>query len=668
MFRLPVILLLLSFSSTASFSEPLLALRWSSESQLQLLAQSTAAVRFVAPGVALVEAGARLQRQLRAAGMEVAATDVAAAGESYFLIDHLHFPLPAGQQLVYADPRGWGLTRIADDNFATAHDEQLFLYPLPETYALQGWLSPPRLKAALPAAAGIDELIAEVDEDRLRAHVESLSLIDPDAGSVAGNIRTRFARRRDTLASTRYIQEQLTAVLGDDVVRTQEFRPSASDSLMYNVVGELRGSDPDAGYYVICAHYDAIGTRSRGSWDWRTDTAPGADDNASGVALVLESARLLAQRQFPWSVRFIAWSGEELGLWGSRHYARLAEAEDHRILGVLNFDMIGFNDLADRLELVGNPQSRWLVELMRDANARYEVGLRIDVLEDSFAGLSDHAPFWARGYDAVLGIENYLPTDSTTVGVRDGLYRLNSQYHSVVDLPDSINWELVARVTRLTVAALAQFGIAESAPGERPNLVVFQGDLMGDPADDLRVRVSNIGAAPTLSPYRVRVSRCRADSSACEIIFDAERADPLAAGGADDITVPWQRFGDTVFFVEVDPDDVIAETSESDNRAFQGVRLVPSAGIAVYPNPYSPRRDGFVSFSGVPLFARVHLASLSGDVVWTGREEEQGQLTNEVRWRGVTNGGFEINSGIYLYSVRTFAGRELQRGKVAIVR
>ena len=58
------------------------------------------------------------------------------------------------------------------------------------------------------------------------------------------------------------------------------------DSTAFNVIGTLPGSDPQAGYYIICAHYDATAVRSRG-WDWRNDPAPGADDNASGVALVL---------------------------------------------------------------------------------------------------------------------------------------------------------------------------------------------------------------------------------------------------------------------------------------------------------------------------------------------------------------------------------------------
>ena len=326
--------------------------------------------------------------------------------------------------------------------------------------------------------------------------------------------------------------------------------------------------------------------------------------------------------------------------------------------------MIGFNDLHDRIELVSNPESLWLVDLMRSANERYGIGLRVDLLEDRYAGLSDHAPFWARGYDAILGIENYLPTDSTTAGVRDGVYRLNTQYHTLRDVPDSLNWELVAGVTRLTVATLAQFGTGDSLP----NLMVAGGDLKGDAEDNLRVRVANVGSAPLEGAFRVRVSRCAADSTGCRVVFDERRPGPLAAGAVDDVTFPWHRFGEMVFLVEVDPEGEIEEASESDNRAFQNVRLIPADRIVVYPNPFAPQQDEYLAFSGVPLFSRVQIASLDGELLWTGREEAQNDLSNEIRWRGVNEAGFIVGSGVYIYSIRDEDGELLRRDKIAVLR
>ena len=656
--------LILCLLTGAGSARELLVLRWSQPSELAALDTERLVTRYIGPGIAVVEADSAALPLIAGLGFDIAASGTAGAGEAWYLSDHLHFPLPPGQELLYLDRRGWGLSKIGKADFGRVHDDQIFLYPLPDRFALDGRVPAPRAKRAAPAAAaGVEEVIAEVDVERLRDDIERLSLIDPSRGSVEENLHTRFARRPETFESTRYIREQLAAVLGDDAVRLQEFTISEGDSVMYNVIGELSGTDPEAGYYIVCAHYDAIGTRSR-DWDWRTDPAPGADDNATGVALVIESARVLADRQFPWSVRFIAWSGEELGLWGSRHYAAEALAGDERILGVFNFDMIGFNDLHDRIELVSNPESLWLADLMRSANERYGIGLRVDLLEDRYAGLSDHAPFWARGYDAILGIENYLPFDSTTAGVRDGVYRLNTQYHTVRDVPDSLNWELVAGVTRLTVATLAQFGTGDSLP----NLMVSGGDLKGDMEDNLRVRVANIGAAALEKAYRVRVSRCAEDSTGCRVVFDERRPGPLAAGAVDDVSVPWQRFGEMVFLVEVDPDSEIEESSESDNRTFQTIRLIPSRSIVVYPNPFAPRQDKYLAFSGLPLFSRVQIASLDGELLWTGREEAQNDLSNEIRWRGVNEAGFIVGSGVYIYSIRDENGELMRRDKIAVLR
>lgn len=660
-------------------AESLAGIRVSADTDLAILANPAIQLRYVAPGVALVDATARGISHLADHGIEPFFVDGAVAGEHYFLSDHLHEPLSEHATLIYRDPVGWALLRLPLNRFGQVWADNHFLSPLPERYDTRGLFATSAKPLRVAQSAAVAELIDEVDESSLRAHVENLALIDPQRGSVAGNVRTRFAFREETFESTEYIRAQLASALGESAVTLQEFpgnpfrvssrvtdfQPVNDAIPMYNVIGEHAGTDPEAGYYIVCAHYDAIGTRTRGGWNWRHDPAPGADDNATGVALVLESARLLSTRSFPWSIRFIAWSGEELGLWGSQHYAEIARQRDHRILGVLNFDMVGFNDVTDRLELVGNPASQWLVGLLDDANERYDVGLTIAVLNDRFAGLSDHAPFWARGYDAILGIENYLPTDSTSTGVRAGMYRLNSQYHSVTDVPDSINWELVGRVTRLTVATLAQFG-----SDGLPNLAVFSGDARGNGDDDLTIRVSNIGPAHLDGGYRVQVSRCAADSTGCSIFFDAQRPGSLPAGGVDDITVAWDRVGEAVVLVHVDPEDQLVEASEEDNVSFIDLRVVPENTIAVYPNPYHTGRDPFVAFSGVALSsAEITISTLSGEVVWSELERRSPlDQINEVRWNGVNDDGLLVGSGVYLYTIRGRDGSLLHQNKIAVIR
>ena len=570
---------------------------------------------------------------------------------------------------------------------ARLHEAPHFLWPLPTSYSLDGWLDAPQRapKALQTASPAVAALIEGVAAERLQAHVEALALKDPALGSVPGNIRSRFAVHPELLESTEYIRSQLAAALSDEAVELHAFPidsrrvvshtsrrgnegPAPSDTTAYNVIGTLAGTDSEAGYYIVCAHYDATGTRSAGGWDWQRDPAPGADDNASGVALVLESAKLLAGQRFPWSILFIAWSGEELGLLGSQAYAVLAADREDPILGVLNFDMIGFNDLQQRLELVTNPGSRWLGDQMASVAERYSIGLNIDLLEDGGARLSDHAPFWSRGYDAILGIENYLPTDSTTYGVREGRYRINSQYHSVVDLPDSLNWELVRRTTQLAVATLAEYGLGEGTP----NLAVFTGDLSSDRADDLRVRVSNIGLGAVASSFAVQVSQCALDSSQCEVIHRAKAPEGLAPGASAELRIPWQRFGEMVFLIEVDAEGQIGEVSEADNRVFQRLRLVPQSKIAVFPNPLLIG-SGVLRFSGVPLKSAVRVFGPAGELVWEAIEDDDAQrrlgaVANEVLWYGVNHANTLVGNGVYIYTIHSPEGTLLMRDKIAVVR
>lgn len=676
----------LFFLSSALANQPLVGVSWNAPSELTAIAALSEQVRYVARSVAFVEASENAVEEFTKRGFAILCLDRPQANDRYFVADHLHFPLPQGIELVFDGGGEWALLRVGPT--ARLHEAPHFLWPLPNNYSLKGWLDAPRRapKALQTASPAVAALIEEVAAERLQAHVEALALKDPALGSVPGNIRSRFAVHPEILESTEYIRSQLAAVLGDGAVELHSFPidsqrvishtsrrgnqgKAPSDTTAYNVIGTLAGIDPEAGYYIVCAHYDATGVRSAGGWDWQRDPAPGADDNASGVALVLESARLLAGQQFPWSIHFIAWSGEELGLLGSQAYADLAAERADNILGVLNFDMIGFNDLQQRLEVVTNPGSQWLATEMGAVAERYGIGLAIDVFEDAGSRISDHAPFWMWGYDAIVGIENHMPSDTTTYGVREGVYRINSQYHTVVDLPDSINWELVRRTTQLAVATLAQYGLGEGMP----NLAVFTGDLRSDRADDLRVRVNNIGLGAVASSFSVQISQCALDSSQCEVIHRAHTPEELAPGASAELHIPWQRFGEMVFLIEVDAEGQIGEVSEADNRVFQRLRLVPQSKIAVFPNPFRLGNGSALRFSGVPLKAAVRIFGPAGDLVWEAIEDDNAQrrlgaLANEVLWYGVNHTNIPVGNGVYIYAIHSPEGTLLMRDKIAVVR
>ena len=149
------------------------------------------------------------------------------------------------------------------------------------------------------------------------------------------------------------------------------------------------------------------------------------------------------------------------------------------------------------------------------------------------------------------------------------------------------------------MATLAQYAL-EDGPA---NLVVSPGDISTDPDDNLRVRVGNAGIRRIDMPYRVRVSQCQDDSTACVEVYNELQTEPLEPGGVHYVAVEWDRWGELLFHLEVDPGQEIQESNENDNQAFQSVRLVPQTDIKVWPNPYT--REGLLRFSGVPLKARV---------------------------------------------------------------
>jgi hypothetical protein len=671
-------LLVTAWPATPATGQMLLVYGYGSAQEMATVTAMATRVRYVTAHRLLVEGTPATVAALAAAGLAPLCRDVPAADEGYYLEPACHHADEVSAGLIYRDAAGWALYRLRADDPGQALPH--FRLPLPERFDPRGWQvrgSRPRL-AATGSTAVVAEALARVDLARLQRDVRALALRDPAAPSAPANLRTRFTVHDDTYGATEYLRRELATALGDSAVGVRPFPvdpnrlsahvhgqggPLPASPRGYNVVGVLPGSDPTAGCYVICAHYDATGVRTPG-WNWATDPAPGADDNGTGAALVLETARVLAGQTFPWSIRFVEFSGEELGLLGSRAFAEAMADSQQAVLGVLNFDMFGCNGLVDRIEVATNPGSRWLAELMASAAEQYGLNLRVDILEDDAARLSDHASFWARGYDAILAIENYLPTDASTAGVRQGLYRVNRQYHTVLDVPDSITWSMVHKTTQLAVATLAQFATGDG----QPNLAVFPGDVTARTPDSLTVHVSNIGRSPVIGSFGVRLSRCADDTTDCVPVHAGTISGGLPAGSAADLGFPWHLLGEQTFRLEVDTENAVAEEQESDNQAVQRLLVQPLNRVAVYPNPFVPARTPFVTFTGLPTRARVHIRTLGGQPVWTGAEERQGTLSREVRWQGDNAAGYTVGSGVYWYQITTYEGDVLVSDKLAVVR
>ncbi|MCU0595157.1 MAG: M28 family peptidase, partial [Desulfobacterota bacterium] len=167
-----------------------------------------------------------------------------------------------------------------------------------------------------------------------------------------------------------------------------------SSKTYYNVVGVQPGAVRPNDIYILGAHYDSVNN-------------PGADDNASGVAAVMEAARILSTFEFDATLVYIAFDREEQGLVGSTSYAN-KHASDN-ILGMISFDMIAYNPAGANHNTLriydGDGTDDPIMQEMLDSFNALGYGRGITAVDSGSIGQSDHAPFDQRGFEAVLLIE-----------------------------------------------------------------------------------------------------------------------------------------------------------------------------------------------------------------------------------------------------------------------
>jgi Zn-dependent M28 family amino/carboxypeptidase len=274
--------------------------------------------------------------------------------------------------------------------------------------------------------------------DRLVAHV----------GILAGTIGERNLWRYPALsAAADYIEETLAG---------QGYRPAdepfaSGGERVRNIVAVLPGRSVPEEIVLVGAHYDTV------------SGSPGANDNGSGVAALLELARLLAGRELPRTVRFVAFVNEEAPFFatdemGSLVHARGASARGERIRAMLSLETIGwysdrpgsqhypfplkyfYPDRANFIGFVGNLGSRALVRRALGSFRRHahfpSEGAAVPASIEG-VGWSDHWAFWQAGYDAIM--------------VTDTAFFRYAHYHGADDTPDKVDYDRTARV----VAGLA---------------------------------------------------------------------------------------------------------------------------------------------------------------------------------------------------------------------
>jgi hypothetical protein len=264
-----------------------------------------------------------------------------------------------------------------------------------------------------PIASAVRAVVNEASVSRVFSYEKALFEFDSKHISQPGNKRAS-SYLFDTYKSFGYEPEyqwfEVRSALGGQTA---------------NVVATLKGTVNPELVYVVSSHYDSVAG------------GPGADDNSSGTAALLEAARLLAKRPQPATIVFASFTGEESGLLGSREFVRRATAGNVRVVGALNNDMIGWaND--NRLDNTIRYSNRGIRDIQHAAAMQFTQLITYDALY--YKGTDAAAYFDAWG-DIVGGIGSYPVLGSP-------------HYHQPHDVLETINHQLVTEVAKTTAATL----------------------------------------------------------------------------------------------------------------------------------------------------------------------------------------------------------------------
>jgi Zn-dependent M28 family amino/carboxypeptidase len=290
-----------------------------------------------------------------------------------------------------------------------------------------------------------------------------------------------------------------------------------------NIVATIEGSDPaDSRVIIASAHYDNRGADGADG----TSFVPGANDDGSGVAALLEMARLLPALAPRATVKLMFLSGEEHGLYGAKHAAEVARAEGWNIVALLNNDMIGNSNASEtdthdntvlrvfsenipaaeteserraRIYNSGenDSRSRQVARYIKETGERYvdNMTVRLIYRNDRFGRGGDHTPFNALGFPSVRLTEvneNYFRTH-TAVEERDGIL--------YGDCIEGIDFEYLRKNTGVNLATVANLALAPAAP---ENVHLDASGLENSTSISWTAPVSADGSAPAAYYLLVR--------------------------------------------------------------------------------------------------------------------------------------------------------------------
>ncbi len=290
-----------------------------------------------------------------------------------------------------------------------------------------------------------------------------------------------------------------------------------SPTMITNIVATLKGTQPESAgrTYVVSGHYDSMCSSPT---DAKCD-APGANDDASGTAAVLEMARVMAKFEFDATIIFMAVAGEEQGLLGSTYFAEQAKQNHMDVEAMFTNDIVGNslggNGVRDRATVrvfsegvpsnesaeeanvrrgVGGENdstSRQLARFISETTASYVPAMRVMMVyrRDRYLRGGDHRPFLERGFAAVRFTETNEDYNHQHQNVRS---ENGVQYG---DLPQFVDYKYVSDIARVNAASLAMLALAPARP---KNVGIVTARLTND--TDLKWDANN---EPDLAGYEI---------------------------------------------------------------------------------------------------------------------------------------------------------------------
>ncbi len=365
----------------------------------------------------------------------------------------------------------------------------------------------------------IQQMIAEVSPERIEADIRKLvSFGTRNTLSEQDDPKRGVGAARDWIFAE---FQKFSAACGQClIVEKQSFvQPKANrvpePTTLTNVVATLKGTTDPGRTYVVTGHYDSMCSSPT---DAKCD-APGANDDASGTATVIELARVMSKRKFDATIVFIAVAGEEQGLLGSTHYAEQAKQQGMNIEGMFTNDIVGgvttqkaspnrnrvrvFSEgvpsnetqqQANTRRSVGGENdspSRQLARYVEEQADRYLKTFRVWLIyrRDRYLRGGDHIPFLERGFPAarITEVDEDYTHQHQTVRTENGIF--------YGDTPEFVDFRYVSNVARVNLIALASLA---SAPAKPQNVGIVTRRLTND--TDLKW---DANADPDLAGYEV---------------------------------------------------------------------------------------------------------------------------------------------------------------------